>query len=66
MCAVFQTGRKSGVNIGAVGHVDMGKTTLSKAIDIALRARANKSDRKRDRAIEQTDGDRYECWKIVN
>jgi GTPase len=38
------------VNVGTIGHVDMGKSTLSKAIDTALKARANKSDRKRDRA----------------
>lgn len=48
-------GGKSIINVGAIGHVDMGKTTLIKAIDDALRyapvaGRTNKSDRKRDRA----------------
>ncbi len=36
------------VNVGAIGHVDYGKTALSAAIGEAVRT--NKSDRKRNRA----------------
>ncbi|MFM2589421.1 hypothetical protein [Vibrio sp. TBV020] len=38
------------VNVGTIGHVDFGKTTLQAAINCAIDGRRNKSDRKRDRS----------------
>lgn len=49
MYGVFQSSSKRRVNVGTIGHVDYGKTTLSAVIRNAVRRR-NKSDRKRNRA----------------
>jgi translation elongation factor EF-Tu-like GTPase len=46
---VFKASIKRLVNVGTIGHVDYG-STLSKATYTELKARTNKSDRKRDRA----------------